>query len=315
MKCKICAGATRVWYKRLFDDRHGYPGYFDVYKCTQCGFGQTNPQISKRKIKSLYKNYYPRKNIDPDNIKLNNYKLPQRSVLWRKGLLNGCHFLVQPRSRVLDVGSGIGYSLLYLKNMGCEPYGIDPDENAKKVAKKFKLNFHHGFIDDKPFKSKKFDFVIANQVIEHTNNPLEFLKLCKQRLNSRGKIILSFPNTSSLSRHIFKRSWLHWHIPYHLNHFNKSSVVIMAEKLNLKISKVSTVTPNMWTNIQFRKISTKSRMGTRDGFWDGKPADLSKSAAKEKYIKKGIMFLEEYNYLNRVIDSFGFGDSFVVTMK
>lgn len=312
MKCKICGGKTKTWYKSLFDDRHGYPGNFDVLKCAVCGFGQTKPQINKRRIMSLYKEYYPRQKVNLNKIKLENYKTPPKFKLWRKGLLNSCHFLVKRGSDVLDVGSGLGFSLLFLKNMGCDASGIDPDENAKKVAKKFKLNFHLGFIEDKPFGNKKFDSIIANQVIEHTNNPISFLKFCKQRLKPDGEIILSLPNTDSLGRQLFGENWLHWHIPYHLNHFNKNSIKYLTKKADLKIMSIKTVTPNMWTNLQIKRLLTKPQVGQRDSFWDG---GKENQRLTNNWTKKTFLWLEEYNIVNRIIDVFGLGESLVITLR
>ena len=72
MKCKICDKKTKIWYRKLFDDRHGYTGYFDIYKCPNCGFALTNPQITKNKIINLYTKYYPRQNLNLENIKKSN---------------------------------------------------------------------------------------------------------------------------------------------------------------------------------------------------------------------------------------------------
>ncbi len=312
MKCKICGGKTKIWYKNLFDDRHGYSGKFDVSKCIVCGFGHTNPQISKRQIMSLYKKYYPRQKVNLSKIKSENYRTPPKFMLWRKGLLNSCHFLVKKGSDVLDIGSGLGFSLLFLNNMGCNAYGIDPDENAKKVAKKFKLNFHLGFIEDKPFNNKKFDYVIANQVLEHINDPISFLKFCKKRLKPNGEIILSLPNTDSLGRRLFKENWLHWHIPYHLNHFSVKSVKFMAKMADLNIASLKTVTPNMWTNLQIRKLMIKPREGQRDDFWDGGKGN---QRLTKNWVKKVFQWLEEYNMINRIIDLLGLGESFVVILR
>lgn len=312
MKCKICGGKTKIWYKSLSDDRHGHPGNFDILKCVVCGFGQTSPQINKGQIMNLYKKYYPRQKINLSKIRLENYKVPPRFKLWRKGLLNSCHFLVKQESDVLDVGSGLGYSLLFLKNMGCDVFGIDPDENAKKVANKFKLNFHLGFIEDKPFDNKKFDYVIANQVIEHTNNPISFLKLCKQRLKPNGKIIISLPNTGSLGRQLSGENWLHWHIPYHLNHFNKKSIKSLTRRVGLEITSTKTVTPNMWTNLQIRRFLIKPQEGQRDSFWDG---GKENQRLAKNWTRKIFLWLEEYNIANRIIDFLGLGESLVVTLR
>lgn len=311
MRCKICGSRLKLWYKKLFDDRHGYPGYFDVLKCTICGFAQTKPQIKENSIKKLYKDYYPRKNLDLKNIKSQDFKENHRFKFWRKGLLINCHYLVKPKSDVLDVGSGVGYSLLWLKNQGCNAYGIDPDANALRLAKKFKLNFHWGLIADNPFGNKKFDYITGSQVIEHTKDPIKFLVLCKQRLKPNGKIILSFPNTNSLSRILFAKSWLHWHLPYHLNHFNKKSIFLLASCVGFKIESIKTITPNMWTNLQIRRLLLKPEMGKRDVFWDG--GKEGKKLASHP-VKKVFIFLEEYNFANRLVDVLSLGESFVVTL-
>lgn len=311
--CKICKSKLKIWYRNLYDDRHGYRGKFNILRCINCGFSQTSPQISKAAIKNLYENYYPRRNINLTNIKIEDYKKPTFQYLWRKGLLAECHFQVKTGSEVLDIGSGIGYSLLYLKNMKCKPFGIDPDKNGKKVSGKFKIPFHYGFIDDKPFRGKLFDFITASQVIEHTNDPIKFLELCKKRLKPNGKIILSFPNTDCLTRKIFKKNWLHWHVPYHLNHFNRKSIKLLSDKVGLKIVKIKTVTPNLWTNLQIKSLLKKTKEGVRDTFWDGGKG--INHSVKFSFLSKIFNLLEEYNYINRFIDLMGFGESIIVTLS
>lgn len=312
MKCKICNHKLKSWYKNLFDDRHGYPGSFTVKRCNWCGFGQTDPQLSSKDIAKIYSKYYPWKNTDIKDIKRSDFKMLDRFTIWRKGLYINGQYLVKPKSVVLDVGCGLGHSLLELESIGCKAYGVDPDKNALKLAKKFKLNFKVGFAEDNPFPGIKFDYIIANQVLEHTNNPIKFLKKLTSRLNKGGKIILSFPNSDSLTRYILNKNWLHWHIPYHLNFFNRKSIAILAKKSGLTTDSIKTITPNMWTNLQIRRSLQTPKLGQRDLFWDGK------SEAHETYNKplmaKIVHLLEEYNIVNRLIDVFGYGESFVVEL-
>lgn len=313
MKCKICGDSLNPWIKGLFDDRHGYPDRFSVYRCSNCGFGQTKPQISESKISEIYSKYYPWRKTDISKIKAKDFAKPPLFKIWRKGLFINGQYLVKPKSKVLDVGCGLGHSLLELKNIGCKAYGIDPDPNASKLAKKFKLKFEKAFITDNPFKGELFDYVIANQVLEHTNDPKVFLLSCKKRLNPKGEIILSFPNLNSLTRMILGQKWLHWHIPYHLNFFTRRSIELLAIKCGLEIKSIKTITPNMWSNLQLRRLTQSPKPGDRDIFWDGK-GDSSK-VAKISIITKFINFLEEHNYINRVVDTLGFGESFVVILR
>lgn len=312
-KCKICNGRLVKWYTNLFDDRHGYPGKFDVKRCNKCGFGQTDPQLSQGKIAEIYSKYYPWNNIDVSKIKKSDFIMPDKFKIWRKGLFINGQYSVKPGSKVLDVGCGLGHSLLELESIGCDAYGVDPDKNALKLAKKFGLKFKVGFIKDNPFPKENFDYVIANQVLEHTNDPVMFLKKISKRVNEDGKVILSFPNLNSFTRYLLKKNWLHWHIPYHLNYFTKDAITILAKKANLNILNIRTETPNMWTNLQIRRSLQDPKLGERDSFWDGKPV------AGESYnigiLQKIVRFLEEYNFINRIIDLLGYGESFVVTLN
>jgi len=81
----------------------------------------------------------------------------------------------------------------------------------------------------------------------------------------------------------------------------------------MKIESLKTVTPNMWTNLQIRRLTQKPKNGKRDEFWDGK-GDNSK-VAKISFVPKIMNLLEEYNFLNRIIDGIGYGDSFVLTLS
>lgn len=306
--CKICGKGTILKYRDLFDNRHGYLGYFDIYECATCGFMQTNPQLGKRQLTALYTKYYPKRDASIDAVVRAGQNLPTPKEIYSKGLATTCHFATKPGERVLDVGSGACYSLVEIRTMGGEAWGIDPDANAKKVAVKLKLKFHQGFLDNCPFPKHYFDLITASQVIEHEPDPLKFLILCKKFLKPAGRIRLSFPNTGALFRHVWGRNWLHWHVPYHLNHFNRKSFQILADKAGLKIIDLKTATPNLWTVLQVRSWLNHTPMGQRGGMWDGVPSPSSRGSAALAYIDK-------LGAINRLLDALGWGESSVVELE
>ncbi len=318
-KCKICNGRLIKKYKNLFDNRHGYPGKFDIYECRNCGFMETFPQLRLAKLTQIYSKYYPRQNIDIQQVRRAGKNIPSSTEIFWKGLSTSCHFATKRQERVLDVGSGVGYSLVEIKSLGGKGWGIDPDGNAKRIAKKLKLRFYQGFLTNCPFPKNYFDLITASQVIEHEPDPLRFLNLCKEFLGSSGRIILSFPNTNSFFRKIWRKSWLHWHIPYHLNHFNKRSFKILARNSGLKIASIKTVTPNLWTILQIRSFLNKPREGIRDAMWDGTPQENKTPERKVPFINKLLQrFLpqiEKLLVINRFLDFLGLGESFVVELK
>lgn len=311
MRCKICKSITATRYSHLYDDRHGYPGFFDVKQCQSCGFMQTKPQLSSRKLTQIYTNYYPKRDANIDEIINNSKKLPSKADIAKNGWKTTCHYQTKKRQKVLDIGCGTCQSLLEIKRLGGEAWGIDPDKNSQNVARKLKLRFHLGTIHNCKFQKNYFDLITASQVIEHEPNPIKFLKDSKKFLGPGGKIILSFPNTGALGLKIWRREWLHWHIPFHLNHFNKTSVILMVKEAGLKIVSIETVTPNLWTILQLRSYLNNVRMGERDVMWDGN----SNTKGSKKKIYNFLSMANKFLVLNRFLDYLTLGESFVITLS
>ena len=227
MTCIICGGKSKIIYNDLYDDRYGAPGRHDIYQCINCGFGRTFPGLKKKNIAKFYSNFYPLSLLDEEQVR-NSASIPPIWRQWISGNNNIAHRYIKPHSKVLDIGSGSGVSLLEIIQLGAEAYGVEPDPNAQKLARSLKLNVYKGFISDNPFPDIKFNYITASQVIEHEPNPTSFLINVRKHLRDDGIIIFSFPNSDALYRKIFGRYWLHWHVPYHVNHFNTKSIKLLA---------------------------------------------------------------------------------------
>ncbi|MAE49323.1 hypothetical protein CMI48_00695 [Candidatus Pacearchaeota archaeon] len=114
---------------------------------------------------------------------------------------------------------------------------------------------------DKPFtkkqtKNKTFDTVIAAEIIEHLENPLQFIKSCKSLLKPHGRIILSAPNATSL-QHILRPGWgtsnkkftspegHHYH--FHINTFTLPMLASLCELNGLKVTHQEYINA-FWSN-------------------------------------------------------------------
>ncbi|MDI6716900.1 MAG: class I SAM-dependent methyltransferase, partial [Actinomycetota bacterium] len=165
-----------------------------------------------------------------------------------------------------------------------------------------------------------FDLITLSQVIEHIPDPLQLLLSLKDKLKSNGKIILSCPNANALNRRILGRRWLHWHVPYHLNHFTKTSIGLLLRQAGLEIISIRTITPNLWSVLQLRSLLTSPEEGCRDTSWDlaknGSNQERQKTilecislkAINISFRKNGIVFAP----YNRIVDALGLGESLLV---
>lgn len=318
--CHICVSPVRKLVSNLIDDRYGSPERYTIVICDNCSFGRTIPTLDEKKIGLFYSKYYPLSHMSVDDV--------QKSVdikpMWYEWLAgNGyiAHRHIKKGSKVLDIGSGNGMSLLEIARLGGKPYGIEPDPNAQNIARKLNLNVQKGFITDNPFPKIKFDFITASQVLEHDPHPELFLQNAYKKLNPGGQVILSFPNINSLYRKIFKRNWLHWHVPYHINFFSEKSFTMLANRCGYRIIKMKTITNNLWTILQLSMLLTQKKEGEMNQIWKTQHMDKEDKQNLNFRLKKvifevGRIILSPFIIvMNRTIDTFGQGDSIYVILE
>jgi SAM-dependent methyltransferase len=103
----------------------------------------------------------------------------------------------QPFS-VLDFGCGTGSDLTYplakqFQNIAF--LGVDSDVRSIKFAENSNDLPNLAFAYPQDIKRhKKFDLIIASEVIEHVDNPDELLLSLREYLTDTGKIIMTLPN-------------------------------------------------------------------------------------------------------------------------
>lgn len=320
-KCLLCNSVSKVLYEKLFDDRFGAPRKYGVLVCQQCGFGETFPKLVKSQLPQFYAKYYPLHSVQPEEV-VRSVSKRGKFINWLMGNNNIAHQYIRPKSKVLDIGCASGVSLLEINNLGAVGFGVEPDPSCLKIANKLKLKIHQGYIQDNPFPNQQFNYITASQVLEHEKDPLEFLLAAKKKLRPKGQIILSFPNINSFYRKIWKKRWIHWHIPYHQNHFSYQSLQRLASQSGLKIRRVKTITPNLWTILQIKHLLSKIHYKQKNPAWETHQEKLA--FVKLTFLQRLTGQLSSRVYIslrvlifpiNRLIDTLGQGESFVVFLE
>jgi len=270
--CKICGAQLSRLIEALFDDRHGYVGRFDIYRCEGCGFCQTVPEIPEDKIGEIYTQYYPRKDlIDIEEVKQHPINLLPERKRWWMGVNNTAHYHIKAGTRVLDIGCGDCTSVREIEAMGAEGYGIEPDQNIRPIVEALGLKVHIGLFDEVPYPDKFFDYITMSQVLEHIHHPIKLLSSFQRILKDDGEIILGVPNVDSHLRSKYGRQWLNWHVPYHINHFSRKSLELLAKKSGYWIETIVTITPNLWVDLQKRLARYPVQEGVKVPFFNGEP--------------------------------------------
>jgi len=319
MNCPLCKKTKlNILERDLFDDRYGYPGKFSIHQCSNCHLGQTLPRLRKRKIPQIYNRYYAIHNKSPEQV-ANSVSSSNKIIRWLCGTDNVAHLYANPGENVLDIGSGSGVSLLEIHNLKAVGFGVEPDPSAQAISKKLGLkNVFEGEITQNPFPSTKFNLVTASQVIEHVLDPVSFVQTAKRKLKPKGKIIISTPNLDSLARKALGHKWLHWHVPFHQNYFTLKSLVRLAKTNNLIITKVRTITPNLWTLLQVRSLFKRAKYGVPSSIWNSQLSSRShgdSNPAQAIYKLATWVFLIACIPLNRLVDLLGLGESWLIFLE
>jgi 2-polyprenyl-3-methyl-5-hydroxy-6-metoxy-1,4-benzoquinol methylase len=110
-----------------------------------------------------------------------------------------------PHGRILDLGAGVGALSQRLIDLGYEVVAADMEaaDFACKQAKFHTVNFDKAD-EVRAFAEtyrESFDMVLGIEVIEHVENPWEYVRLLKSMLKPGGHLMVTTPNTTSwLSR-------------------------------------------------------------------------------------------------------------------
>lgn len=312
MNCPVCGSVLTDTVKKLWDDRYGYPGQFDLLSCTKCGHDFLNCDLTPSQLGELYTNYYPRKNYDLAQWKPH----AEKSGLdaWFNGLNSSAFRMVPKNVRVLDVGCGFGQSLGYHTARNCDVYGVEADENIRRVAEKFGYKIHVGLFDDSKYEAEFFDYVTMDQVIEHVTDPLSTLRGVARILKSGGTAILSTPNAGGWGATVFGRHWINWHAPYHVQFFSRRSMQLSAEQAGLVVADVKTITNSDWLYYQWIHLAMYPKLGEPSGFWSPNPDGMRMTFLQSQSLR-ALHRMKINHLLTRFFDSLGLGDNYVFELK
>lgn len=311
MNCPICmTGGIRT--RRLYDDRYGYAGSFSLLKCGHCGHVYLQGEFSSELLRDLYTNYYPRSTFNLAS------HIPYAETTGFKVWLDGdksSPFRWVPRNvRVLDIGCGFGETLGYHQARGCDVYGVDADENIRRVAEKFGYKVHVGLFDPNIYEANYFDYVTLNQVIEHVTDPLQTLRGISRVLKPGGMAILSTPNAAGWGARVFGKYWLNWHAPYHLQFFTPHSMRLAADQAGLILERSTTITKSAWLNYQWLHLIGYPQEGKPSVFW----APGGKWGKRHNLMLKLIFQLHKWkinHLITRIFDAVGMGDNRVYFLR
>lgn len=219
-------------------------GRFILNECLSCGTIYQEEVLNDSLLRTLYEVW-----IDPQkSFEMNAQQIDDLAYFARyaEEIMMVMGYLRVPPSqlRFLDFGMGWGRWCKMAAAFGCETYGTELSESRMKYAESLGVKI----LSWEDIARYKFDFINAEQMMEHIPAPLDSLRYLKASLNARGLLKMSVPDGRDIKRRLRKMDWtapkgtknsLNPVAPLeHINCFNHTSIIRMADKAGLHLVKM-----------------------------------------------------------------------------
>ena len=118
---------------------------------------------------------------------------------WESYAIEVCEKLkLKEPINIAEIGSNDGYLAKQFQNKGHKVLGIDSSSYMSKLANKLGVNTFCGMFDSTLSETivnmfSKMDLIIANNVFNHSNDPLDFALGAKNLLSSNGVFVFEVP--------------------------------------------------------------------------------------------------------------------------
>lgn len=236
-KCPLCSSEETSLFLKV-DDHFLSREKFFLSVCNNCGFIFTRDYPDERNIGKYYESdeYISHNDSTPgfSNIL---YRFLRKIMLKKKrNILR--KYTGLKKGSLLDIGSGTGHFLSEMKDSGWDVKGIEINIKAREYS------VSRSGIDVIPpseistISSGSFDCITMWHVLEHFDNPIEYMGQVHRILKPEGILIVALPNCSSLDAIHYKEFWAAYDVPRHLWHFNPKTFRLFAEKNGFEILSV-----------------------------------------------------------------------------
>ncbi len=217
---------------------------FRLCRCKSCGLEFVTPRLSFEELsaKVYSDNYLPKRNEA-------NWRSREAENTFRLQLANFERLTGGPKS-ILDIGCGNGAFLDLAREAGWRIAGVDI--KLSQDARQLDCPLWEGRLQDIDFQARTFDVVRLNHVLEHTQDPLAELTICRKLVASGGVLFISVPNIAGVSPrikslqsrlHLKSHRWRHYAAMHHLFFFSPDTLRALVEGAGFRVLEWNTPVP------------------------------------------------------------------------
>ena len=230
MKCKICGNEkiSVIYDGKIRDGRLEHYTDRDVkmYQCEKC---KVIWHDSIMNLEVYYESIKYRESLEGTTDEKTFYRLHDKETL-DKLMYTGTE--IYRDKIVTDIGCGCGAFLDYINGVASNVIAIEPSEVYRKIMDKKGFLTYPYATDALDACKNKVDVITSFDVIEHVENPQNFLNECSKLLAEGGTAIIGTPTDAPVMRELLGRIYEKKILfsTQHLWIFSEDSLRKMAEK-------------------------------------------------------------------------------------
>jgi 2-polyprenyl-3-methyl-5-hydroxy-6-metoxy-1,4-benzoquinol methylase len=213
--CFVC-GSERSEVRFLPDVRRWGETDFVLRRCCDCGLIFNSPRLPAERLEDLYRrNYYffnRRADIEFERI---------RAAYLR----TIAHLPLAAPGALLELGSAKGYMLALLSGLGWRVTGVEVADTAAQFSRRqFRVEVFTGTLEAfRRSDGRRFDVVLAQDVLEHIPEPEQFLRAAHDSLRPGGWLIVDTPNVGGANVEVVGERWRGFN-PFHIYLFQRGTL-------------------------------------------------------------------------------------------
>ena len=223
---------------------------FQYVRCRCCGLVQINPQPVPAAVARRYGENHGEDYLAYEKANEEAFLRLQELALKDAGFFELEQMLLSGKTipsgitapsgaTVLDIGCASGSLLMMLKNRGWLVRGVEISGPQAAYCRERGLEVMALPLEENRFPRQSFDVVLASHLIEHLNDPGNFVREVKRILKPGGRFFVTTPNITGLQSRIFRSRWRSA-IFDHLYLFSKRTLRLLLENSGFTVERVKT---------------------------------------------------------------------------
>jgi 2-polyprenyl-3-methyl-5-hydroxy-6-metoxy-1,4-benzoquinol methylase len=218
--CQACE--TQFWTRII-----GKRKQFSIWKCYSCGSLTVDPMPSEPERKAFYAEaYFSGNAVGGGYASYNADKIATRSTYEK--MLDLLEPYRSPGAKMIDIGAASGMFVKWAQERGWDAIGQDISSAAAQMATENGVVVQAIPVEQIPVST--YAAVTALDVIEHVDQPRQFLRSFLKGLAPGGVMLINTPDAESVLGRVLRHRWHAVCPPEHVVLFSKKSLIQLVEQ-------------------------------------------------------------------------------------